>query len=167
MLSRNQPEIQICSKTLSPQQPVQVMKGRENKHINRPTSPRILKRDDLPQPFGPHTRTFIPDLTSKFNSFTRTSPLGVTSGTFSNRMTLSSLTTLPAPGMRRCLNPPKMTHKQFQLLLVQFTCVSSLMQLLQCAPEIPVLFSLAYGSAVIIMIHYHDGKIQYSTTIHK
>lgn len=70
------------------------------------TSPRILKRDDLPQPFGPQTRTFIPDLTSKFSSRTRTSPLGVTRGTFSKRITLSSLMTLPEPGIRGLPSTP-------------------------------------------------------------
>ena len=48
------------------------------------TSPRIRKRELLPQPLGPHTSTFMPDLTSKSMSFTSTSPLGVTSGTLSN-----------------------------------------------------------------------------------
>lgn len=48
------------------------------------TSPSILNRELFPQPLGPQTSTFIPDLTSKLRSRTSTSPLGVTRGTFSN-----------------------------------------------------------------------------------
>ena len=62
------------------------------------TSPRILKRDDLPHPLGPHTTTFMPDHTSEFSSCTTPSPSGVTSGMCSNQITLSSLTTDPVPG---------------------------------------------------------------------
>ena len=47
------------------------------------TSPRVLNKLDLPQPFGPHTRTFMPDLTSNERSAIRTSPFGVTNGTCS------------------------------------------------------------------------------------
>lgn len=67
------------------------------------TSPSALNRELFPQPFGPHTRTLVPDLTcredrkrcelglqgpaegrleltSKLSSLIRTSPLGVASG---------------------------------------------------------------------------------------
>ena len=47
------------------------------------TSPRVLNKLDFPQPFGPHTRTFMPDLTSNERSAIKTSPFGVTNGTCS------------------------------------------------------------------------------------
>ena len=37
-------------------------------------SPKILNKLDFPQPFGPQTRTFVPDCTSNDKSFTKTSP---------------------------------------------------------------------------------------------
>lgn len=78
-------------------------------HTHTPlTSPRALNRELFPQPFGPHTRTLVPDLTfrehrgegrtirfcscdegsraltSKLRSLIRISPLGVASGVCSN-----------------------------------------------------------------------------------
>uniref|UniRef100_A0A1A9ZK05 Uncharacterized protein n=1 Tax=Glossina pallidipes TaxID=7398 RepID=A0A1A9ZK05_GLOPL len=82
-------------------------------------SPNMRNKLDLPQPFGPQTNTFIPDLqikneigkhkgkqkfviiylTSNVNSLTSTSPLGVTNGTFSKRMILSWNIISPWPGL--------------------------------------------------------------------
>ena len=53
------------------------------------TWPSTRKRDDFPHPLGPHTRTFLPDTTSKVISLTRTSPFGVTRGTRSKLITWS------------------------------------------------------------------------------
>lgn len=64
------------------------------------TSPRTLKSELLPQPLGPQTNTLTPERTSKVSSFTKTSPLGVTSGTLSKWIMLSWKMILPAPGIR-------------------------------------------------------------------
>jgi hypothetical protein len=48
------------------------------------TSPKVRNKLDLPHPFGPHTKTLIPDLTSNDKSFNNKSPFGVTRGTCSN-----------------------------------------------------------------------------------
>ncbi len=65
-----------------------------------PTSPRTRNSDDLPQPFGPHTSTFIPEWTSNDMSSISTSPLGVTKGTCSKWIMLSLLMMRPAPGIK-------------------------------------------------------------------
>lgn len=54
-----------------------------NKQNFQNTSPSVLNKLLFPQPLGPQTKTFMPDLTSNDSSAIKTSPFGVTRGTFS------------------------------------------------------------------------------------
>jgi hypothetical protein len=56
------------------------------------SSPRILKRELLPHPFGPVISKFIPGWISKFIDWIRVSPFGERIGTLS-KMILSLITT--------------------------------------------------------------------------
>ncbi len=64
------------------------------------TSPSILNREDLPHPFGPHTKTLVPDVTSNVRLSMRMSPFGVTRGTSSNLIMLSWKIIRPDPGTK-------------------------------------------------------------------